>query len=544
MGADVTRDQWKQVNALFHEVLSLPTSERSTHLERVGAEEDVRREVAALISAHERDREFLEEPALAAGLATAADSRKPAPSLIGQTIGAYRITSELGRGGMGVVYLARDERLRRNVAIKVLARDLPSEEERERLRREARAAAALAHPGIAMVYALEERGSELYLVSEYVAGRTLRDEIARGPFPVDVGLRIGLELARAVAAAHDLGIVHRDLKPENVIRTASGAVKILDFGLARTMAPGIGDLATTLTTTGTLVGTPAYMAPEQIRGAPVDARADVFALGVILYEVTSGRHPFGSGPVGEILHQVLTQHPPSLAAFGMPGDLEAVISRCLEKEPARRYANARELATDLEVISRALDLPLTSGEAGRIGPWSGKTRLAPLPVSRSGASASGDTSSGRTETARWWWAFHQAAVALFFGAVIVPAWLAWDSVPDAGVRTVLRLMMLLGVTVGASLRLHLRFLARHDPEALPERKARAGPWIAVSDWGIVLALAAGGLAIVPDRQALGALFIGLAICYTIVFLVVEPTTRKAAFRESGTASWTDSPSKQ
>ena len=195
----------------------------------------------------------------------------------GTDIGPYRIVEEIGRGGMGVVYDAEDTRLRRTVALKALPAEYARDPvRRERLTREARAAAALTHPSIATIYALEEHDGSLYLVSELVRGQTLRDELARGPLPPERLLPTLIELASGLAAAHAAGIVHRDFKPENIVRCLDGRVKILDFGLARLAAN-----ETRLTQTGTALGTPGYMPPEQLAGQDVDARTDVFAFGVV-----------------------------------------------------------------------------------------------------------------------------------------------------------------------------------------------------------------------------------------------------------------------
>ena len=259
----MTREQWARVNALFHEGLSRPEAERVSWLARETSDPAIAREVLALIAAHESDGAFLESPAVAFAETTAAPS---APLLIGRIIGPYEIEREIGRGGMGVVYLARDTRLGRAVALKAVSRGGTDAIGRARLQREARAAASLAHPGIATVYALEEDGDDCYLITEYLQGRTLREELGDGPLPYGRWRLVAIAIAEAVGAAHAQGLVHRDLKPENVMRTEGGAIKVLDFGLARATTPPAGGHAPTLTQAGALVGTPGYMAPEQIRG--------------------------------------------------------------------------------------------------------------------------------------------------------------------------------------------------------------------------------------------------------------------------------------
>ena len=230
------------------------------------------------------------------------DTRAEIPEAVeGKVIGPYIVRRILGQGGMGVVYLADDTRLARLVALKALAPGVMSDPlSRKRLRQEARAAAGLAHPGIATVYALEEIGDELYMAWEYVPGGPLRALLASGPFPIPQVVTIGAQLARALVAAHTLGVIHRDIKPENVIRTPSGIVKVLDFGLARMDSPA----QTKLTQTGMVVGTPAYMPPQQARGEKIDFRTDLFAAGLLLYELASGTNPFAANTITATLARI------------------------------------------------------------------------------------------------------------------------------------------------------------------------------------------------------------------------------------------------
>ncbi len=517
----MTPEQWTRVNALFHEALAHPAAERGAFLAAATADVDVRREVQLLVAAHESDPGFLERgPTI--------ERAAPGPMLHpGRSIGPYRIERELGRGGMGVVYLAQDTRLGRLVAVKALP-DGPEEAgRRERLRREARAAAALAHPGIATVFALEEEQGHLFLVSEFIQGRTLRDELASGPLPYGRWLAVARALASAVGAAHAAGIVHRDLKPENVMCVAGGGIKILDFGLARGSGPFGHGIAPTITGAGTLIGTPAYMAPEQIRGGPVDARADVFALGILLYELAAGVHPFGNGPVGEILGRILADAvaPLERAAPGLPVAAGAIVLRCLEKEREARFADARALA---DALAAAPDGGVTAADVVPLHHGS----VAPAPAAAARPTPVRVESAARVRrSAWWWWAFHQAAVSAFFAGVLVPAWMAWDAIEPQLARTLLRLVTLLVVTVAVSVRLHLRFVAFEDAGALRAQLQRVRPWLHVTDWAFTFVLAGGGLVLMPHRAALSAVFIGLGACYAVVFLVVEPSTSRAAFGE-------------
>ncbi|MBI3403137.1 MAG: serine/threonine protein kinase [Acidobacteria bacterium] len=328
-------DQQRRVRDLFEAALDRDVSaQRQWVAEAAGDDPLVRDEILSLLAHHSRAGAFLSSPLIDRMPELMADDE---PIAAGTVIGPYTIVRELGRGGMGRVYLASDARLGRTVALKALAPHLTRDpRQRERLRREARAAAALTHPGICTVYALEEIDGELYIATEFVDGHTLRTEIAAPrAIPVNDVLRTARALAAALASAHANHVVHRDLKPENVMRTADGGVKILDFGLARTGAAA-QDLSGTLT--DAVVGTPAYMAPEQRHLGPVDARADVFAYGVLLYEYACGEHPVRAS-----------------APLDVPEPLASVIARCLREAPAERFASAAEIVTALGAAPPARD---------------------------------------------------------------------------------------------------------------------------------------------------------------------------------------------
>lgn len=265
-------------------------------------------------------------------------------------LGSYRLLGRLGAGGMGEVWKAEDTRLGRTVAVKILPAALAADPDAiNRLRREARTAAQLNHPNIATIHAFEEAGERLFIVMEYVEGEPLTNAIRRGPLPETEVRRIGARIAEALAEAHAKGIVHRDIKPDNVIVNGQ-RVKVLDFGIAKRVgaeASGPNDPTAFKTQTGMIIGTVTYMSPEQALGRPVDARTDLFSLGVLLYEAATGRLPFQGQSLTETLMQIARDEPAPLRGAVSPG-LEGIIRRCLQKNPEDRFASAQELADALE----------------------------------------------------------------------------------------------------------------------------------------------------------------------------------------------------
>jgi eukaryotic-like serine/threonine-protein kinase len=293
--------------------------------------------------------------------------------MIGQTISHYRILEQLGAGGMGVVYKAHDSRLDRALALKLLPENMAQQPQAlDRFRREARAASALNHPGICTIYDIGEQDGRAFIAMEFIDGETLRTHIHGQALPREEVLKLGIQIAEALDAAHAEGIIHRDIKPANIFITKRGNAKVLDFGLAKLVPKGIAsgdsdsgrEAAESTSIVGIISGTPSYMSPEQIRGDELDARTDIFSLGLVMYEMATGRQAFGGGTGGAIIEAVLTRPPVSVRNINpeIPVNLEAIIDKALCKDRAQRYQSAADLLRDLEPLKREIDAGYTSGE--------------------------------------------------------------------------------------------------------------------------------------------------------------------------------------
>jgi eukaryotic-like serine/threonine-protein kinase len=305
--------------------------------------------------------------------------------MIDQTLGHYRIIEKIGAGGMGVVYRARDERLERDVALKVLPPGaLADEEMRKRFRREALALSKLNHPNIATIHDFNTEKDVDFLAMEYISGVTLGEKSPRGALPEAEVVQVGKQAAEALEAAHEQGLIHRDLKPGNIMVTPKGLVKVLDFGLAKLLRPS-GTIIKTLTVTGTqtLSGTLPYMAPEQLEGREVDERTDIHALGAILYELATGKRPYPQETPSELIHAILHKQPELPRSLGgeVSEGLERIIFKCLEKEPGNRYASAKELIADLNQLETGDLSALTAGRPRRGAKRSVWQRALPIGVS-------------------------------------------------------------------------------------------------------------------------------------------------------------------
>jgi Tol biopolymer transport system component len=409
-------ERWRQVDELFRAVSQAEPGRRGALLAELAAgDEGLRREVEALLEASEAAGGFLDTKVFEAAaplLAGRGQGLKP-----GQAFGRYRIVERVGAGGMGEVYLAEDARLKRKVALKLLPDFLTADPERvRRFEREAQAVAALSHPHIVTIHEVFEADDGLHcIVMEHVEGRTLRELLAGGPLRAGEALDVAVQVASALAAAHEAGVVHRDIKPENVMVRPDGYVKVLDFGLAKlTERPGAGGEQPTLigplTQSGVVMGTAHYMSPEQARGLKVDGRTDVWSLGVVLYEMLAGRPPFEGETMSDVLVSLLSKEPEPLSAHGTdaPAELQRIISKALAKRCEDRPASMGELLAELrearaeEEFRTRQELHLSEGGGG-------------APPNASGAAARERGGQGRGRALLWAAALTVAVSALGLG---------------------------------------------------------------------------------------------------------------------------------
>ena len=484
-------NDWARVNSLFAEALELDAPGREALLAReAAANPGVATEVRAMLRAHDREAGgFLEAPIWVAApeLLSETDAEN---SLTGRRIGPYQVREEVGRGGMGVVYAAQDERLGRTVALKVLPSAFSRDSKaRERLSREARSAAALSHPCIATIYALEDIDGNLYIASELVRGSTLRSALASGPIPRDRLLDTLTQIAEALDAAHRHGIVHRDLKPDNVLCAEGGRIKVVDFGIARHITPPTAT-RTELTMPGSLLGTPGYMAPEQLRGQPIDARADVFAFGVMAYELATGTHPLGGSDAAAVVERLVAEDHPLSRPLDPPG-LDRIIRTCMRGDPSARYASGTELLAALKSLTAAPAVPASSLRSA------------------------------------WWWQFHQVAVAILTIAVVLQV--------GYGVRPLVApygsiafLTVLVLATISTTLRLHMWFASQVHPETLPPLRARVLRWVVVCEAILLFVLLGLGIAISGRADGTAAHLVVTALLLLLSLMVIEPATTRAS----------------
>src|SRR5213080_497898 len=372
-------ERWKQVNDLFQAAVERAPAERAAFLdEACRGDESLRREVGSLLTSHERSENFIELPAFEVAPELVTSERTN--TLVGKLIGHYRIESLVGVGGMGEVYLARDERLGRKAALKLLPDSLTTDETQlSRFKNEARTASSLNHPNILTVYEIGTEGNRQFIATEFIEGITLRASLARGRMNPHTALEIAMQVASALAAAHEAGVVHRDIKPENIMLRPDGYVKVLDFGIAKLTEQRLGSdnqaaerTATLQTRLGLVLGTAHYMSPEQARGQKVDARSDIWSLGVVLYEMVGGSPPFRGETPSDCIASILTTEPPPLSGVSpdVPLKLESVLQKALRKNSDERYQTIKEMLADLRILKGRLEvessLPHTKARAESI----------------------------------------------------------------------------------------------------------------------------------------------------------------------------------
>jgi serine/threonine protein kinase/Tol biopolymer transport system component len=363
----ITRERWQRIKDLFNSALQRPAAERTKFIsEACEGDESLREEVESLISAHDEDDDFLNGPAYELAAEILSDD---SPALRpGQSLGPYTILSTLGIGGMGEVYLAQDARLNRKIAIKLLAQEFARDEQRvRRFEQEARAASALNHPNVCIIHEIgRAEDGRHFMAMEFIDGLTLRRRMAQKRLTLKEALDVAAQVAWALEAAHAAGIVHRDIKPENIMLRRDGYVKVLDFGIAKLNAylPKLRNVheAPTVdhlhTAPGTLMGTVKYMSPEQLREQPIDARTDIWSLGVVLHEMVTGITPFEAPTTNETIAVILEKQAPRLELYPeeVPEEFQQLIRKALSKKRHERYQTIKELSTDLRNLRRTVSV--------------------------------------------------------------------------------------------------------------------------------------------------------------------------------------------
>lgn len=356
-------ERWQLVNDLFQQAMDLDPTSRAAFLDQSCPSDKVlRREVESLLQSDEHSWQLIEKPAFeAAAPVLAADHALLDPGI---EVGQYRIISIIGQGGMGEVYLAEDRKLKRRIALKLLPADYSRDKDRlQRFQREAQAASALNHPNILTIHELAEVEGRQFIATEFVEGETLRERLRRSPVTLAEAVEIAIQTASALAAAHAAGIVHRDIKPENIMIRPDGYIKVLDFGLAKLTELTDGGSLSSIPdhpniSSGVIMGTVAYMSPEQARGLTVDARSDLFSLGVVLYELLTSYTPFKGESSVALIRSIVRDTPPPLEvqSIAIPENLQTIIDKTLHKDRAHRYQTATDLLVDLKALSQRAGL--------------------------------------------------------------------------------------------------------------------------------------------------------------------------------------------
>src|SRR6266403_5601233 len=356
-------ERWREASRILESVLERDPARRAAYLDDVCAHDaELRREVESLLVASEQAGSLLDLPAME--MAAPLFVNDSIQSMLGRSIGRYKIISGLGAGGMGEVYLAHDTRLGREIALKLLPTQFTTDKDRlRRFEQEAHSASTLSHPNVCVIHEVGETEDDRhYIAMEYVDGVTLRQHMTETGLKLSEVLDVAVQVASGLAAAHEVGVTHRDIKPENIMLRRDGYVKVLDFGLAKLTEQPTTDVRTAAgarvkTETGVVMGTSSYMSPEQARGLAVDARTDIWSLGVVIYEMVTGHPPFEGATTSDVIVSILEREPPALAQLSPepPAELLWIISKTLHKDREGRYQTAKDLLIDLKSLKQDLE---------------------------------------------------------------------------------------------------------------------------------------------------------------------------------------------
>ena len=500
-------DHWTTVKRIHQSALDVDPAERAAFLDKsCGGDEALRREVESLLAYATEAETFLERPAV--DIAALPSRESTEATLVGRTISHYQVLSLLGAGGMGEVYLARDPRLDRTVALKILPEELAADADlMQRFTREAKAASALNHPNVATIHDVGESDGIPFIVMEHVEGETLLARISRRMTPPEV-VDIAVQAADALDLAHAKGITHRDIKPANLMLTHRGNVKVLDFGVAKLARHDEGSrngdwTVEPVTAVGTVVGSAPYMSPEQIVGGDADSRSDVFSLGVVIYEMATGQLPFSGSTRAEMMDRILHAAPETMMRLNpdIPPELERITLKCLDKRRDDRYQSARELLTDLWPLKRQLDANVARAmpDAVRLellrrsGSHPGAPAVTPTGVGDASPTDAARASEASELVARGWAHLRSAsfyevsdAVSAFQAATVIDptyagayAGLAFAKVAEGTNRTVLI------EAFGEAKTAALRALALDDQSA--DARAALGQVMFIAEWDWIAA---------------------------------------------------------
>ena len=464
----MTPERWQQITRIASAAMELDAEQRADFLDKECAGDAELRQAVEDVLREDRSSGGSIEAAIAAVAAEVrpAAGAEPSDAMLGHTISHYKIVEKLGQGGMGVVYKAEDTKLERSVALKFLASHLLQDEEgHERFLREAKAAAALDHNNICTVYEIDEAEGQTFLAMAFIEGQSLKEKIDERPLKLDEALDLAIQTARGLEAAHKKGIVHRDIKPANLMRTGEGTVKIMDFGLAQLAG------RTKLTKTGSSLGTPAYMSPEQTLGQKTDQRSDIWSLGVVLYEMVTGQLPFKGDVEATVAYSIVNEDQEPLTALrtGVPVELDRVVGKALAKNPDERYQHIEEMAVDLRAISRTLNesprhAPRAKvSESPAIVTVSEKKETAPLAPSKIGRAVKRRAVAG---------------VALL--AVALMAWLSWQTMRNTRIAKTREMIPEIRRLIDERELFQAYQFAKEAEQTLGEDPALADLWLQIS----------------------------------------------------------------